>query len=143
MQQVVLLQRPFHVEGGGMTDELGRVDEVQITAQEGVGRGDRDAKFQLGQYVLLHVEHLLAKVGPVGDVDAIPDLGGINLLVLAGDEEGGDTNELQFRSFDVDQLAVPVDEVDAEVERFRYEAKLCWFGLVKRRERTEGSDRRV
>ena len=125
VEQVVLLQRPLHVEGGGVPDERGRIDEVKVAAQERVGRGDRDAKFQLGQDVLLHVQHLLAEVGPVGDVDAVPDLRGVDLLVLAGDEEGGDADELQFRSLDVDELAVPVDEVDAKVEGFRHCGCCC------------------
>jgi len=31
-------------------------------------------------------------VGVIGDIDAVADLGGVDLFVLAGDEEGSDPN---------------------------------------------------
>ena len=64
----------------------------------GGGRGEIEAEHLEDQ--VLHPEDLLLVVRVVGDVDKLPDIGRVDLLVLAGYEHRGSPNQLQLRPLD-------------------------------------------
>ena len=59
---------------------------------------------------MLHPEDLPLVVGVVRDVDELPHVRRVDLLVLAGDEHGADTDQLKLVTLDCESLSL---------ERFR------------------------
>lgn len=78
-----------------------------------VGKGFEDC--------LLHLENLALGVGTIADVDEVPELGRVDLLVLGSKEKGGDANELQLGARHSLSVEVPVDDVHGQVEGLRHE----------------------
>ena len=58
--------------------------------------GDLDVKIKCLQNTPLHCEDFLFCVGVVSDVNKVLDDGGINLFILAGNEHGGYSDELEL-----------------------------------------------
>lgn len=66
-----------------------------------------------------HFEDLLAGVGLVADGHELLQARRVDFLVLAGDEQGGYSHELQLVSGDGSLAQVAVDQVHGHEERFR------------------------
>mmetsp|Transcript_12893 Transcript_12893/g.33015 ORF Transcript_12893/g.33015 Transcript_12893/m.33015 type:complete len:205 (+) Transcript_12893:448-1062(+) len=81
----------------------------------------RQLEVKLREHVPLHLEDLLACVCLVRNVDEVAALGGVDLLILRGDEHGSHSNELQVAALDLLLLQIAVDQVGREVERLRHE----------------------
>ena len=83
-----------------MLDFLLRFAQLTHLRQKhiGGGRGEIEAKHLEDQ--VLHPEDLLLVVRVVGDVDELPHVGRVDLLVLAGDEHRGGPDQLQLGPLD-------------------------------------------
>ena len=69
---------------------------VPTRAVQEVVRGrHREVELERVDDVALHPEHVLPREGLVRDVDEVPDLGGVDLLVLGGDQHRGAADELE------------------------------------------------
>ena len=117
-----------HVEAllGGDTD-AGRVPAgagLDEAGQEVVGGRGGDLELQPVEDRLLHGEDLVLGVGAVADEDEVADLGGPDLLVLGGDEHGGDPDELEVLPGDPVHVKVPVDDLDRQEEGLGHQTEL-------------------
>lgn len=114
----VLLQAPLQVVLRAMVLAIRSLGNLQESYQKRPRGGHADLELEPPQDHLLHLEHLLSGVGVVRDVHAIPDLRRVYLFVLAGDQEGGHSYQLQLASVHVFLHAVSVDDVTRQVERW-------------------------
>lgn len=64
--------------------------------------------------MLLHCDDILSGVRIVGDPHKIVDLRRIDFFILAGNEQAGDTNELQIRALCRNQAEVSVEKSDGK-----------------------------
>ena len=84
--------------------------------EEHIGAGTRQIEPKNFQHQVLHPQHLTLVVGVVSDVDELPHVRRVDLLVLAGDEHGGGAHQLQLGSLDRHVGEEPVDVGHGEVE---------------------------
>jgi hypothetical protein len=104
-----------------LDDTLVGVGRLEVPNKEAVAAGDGNIVVQSLEHHLLHVKDLVAGVGTVADVDQIAQFRWVNLLVLGGNEEARDANELQLVTLNLLDRQVTVDEIDREVEGLRNE----------------------
>lgn len=71
-----------------------------------------------------HFDHLLDRVGIVSDVDEVEKIGELDLLELATDEQGSDSEELEVVPGDLFFLDDAVDESHCHVEGLGHQAEL-------------------
>ena len=75
-------------------------------------------------YVHFHFEDLVLRETILGDLDEVSDHGRVELVDLAGDEHGGDAEELELKDLDRLQLQEPVDDAQRRLERLRRQLEL-------------------
>jgi hypothetical protein len=122
-QELVFLEHSFHVVVCSKLHRRGSIGDEEESLCKGVSGRDGDLEDQLGQNVVFHVEHLLAGKAAVGDIDAVTHLRRVDLLILGGDEESRDSNELEPGAFNIDKAEIAVENVDAKVQCLGDEAK--------------------
>lgn len=86
--------------------------------------GVAQVKFERGQDVFLGREDLFIRVTPIGHEQEVGDGRADDLFVLGGDEETGETDELEFGKRDDSGREESVDEVDSEEEGLGKETEL-------------------
>ena len=124
VQEAVALQGAVQDEAGELNDPLIGMSCLQVPHEEAMGAGDGDLVVKSLEDPLLRLQDLVSGVGPIADVDKIPELGRVDLLVLGGDQKAGNTDELELGTLDLLDRKVPVDEVDGEVQRLRHQLEL-------------------
>lgn len=86
--------------------------------------GVAQVEFERGQDVFLGREDLFIRVTPIGHKQEVGDGRADDLFVLGGDEETGETDELEFGERDDSGREESVDEVDSEEEGLGEETEL-------------------
>ena len=97
---------------------LVNIHELGEPLKEQVGTGEGDVEVEFLEHLAFHLQDLLLGVGLVGHVDKVSEIWWVDLLVLAGGEEGSDTNELQLLPTHLGSFEVTVDEVNGQEKRF-------------------------
>lgn len=120
---VVVLQNAFQVVVGGIPHGWGGVGEEEESHEERVGGGSGELKAERVEDAVFHVKELSVRVSVPGLVNKVPDFGRVDFLVLAGDEEGRRSDELQPMAVDADAGKVAIKDVDGKVQRFRVQFK--------------------
>ena len=83
-----------------MLDFLLGLAQLTHLRQKHIGGGCGEIEAEHLEHEVLHPEDLLLVVRVVRDVDELPHVGRVDLLVFAGDEHRGSPDQLQLRSLD-------------------------------------------
>ena len=83
-----------------MLNFLLRFAQLTHLRQKHVGGGPGEVEAEDLEDEMLHPEDLPLVVRVVGDVDELPHVGRVDLLVLAGDEHRGGPDQLQLGPLD-------------------------------------------
>ena len=89
-----------------------------------MGTDEINVEIEDCEHVDLHLDNLLLVVCFVTHVDVILDQWWPDLLVLAGDEHGRNTNELEVLLANYDFFEIPIDHIDAEKQALSFEIEL-------------------
>lgn len=92
--------------------------------QEGRERDEVDVEVQDGEHALLHLDDLLLVVGIVADMDVVFYQRWPYFFVLAGDEHGRDTHELEIFLGNLDFFQVSVYQIYGQKQTFNLEFEL-------------------
>ena len=68
--------------------------------------------------MVLHLEQLLLGVGIIRDVDEVLDLGWVDLLILASNEQCSYSNQLEARLINFHSFEKSIDNVNCDKEGF-------------------------
>ena len=110
---------------GGEEQELGvSLGSLAEALEEGALGRDGEAELELGKDELLHLEDLLTGVSIVADVDIVAHFGRVDLLVLGGNHERGDSNELEALAGNLLDGQEAVENVDSEEKSLVAELEL-------------------
>ena len=112
-----------HVLGqvGSLLVDFGYSNEA---LQEGGERDEVDVEVEDSEHALLHLDYLFLVVGIVTDMNVVFDQWWPYLFVLAGNQHGWYTNELQILLGNFDFLQVSVYQVDGQEQTFNFEFEL-------------------
>lgn len=66
------------------------------------------------KHCVLHFENLLFLESSLGAGDEVGNARRVNFFILARDEDGSDTHELQLSSLDIDGFQESVNKVDCQ-----------------------------
>lgn len=119
------------VEQGDLDHVLGQISrhlvdlsDLREPLEEGVAADEVDVEVQLLEHARLHFNYLLLIISFVADVDVVLDQWRPDLLVLASDQHGADTHELQVLFGHHHLFQVPVDQVDGQKQTLYLELEL-------------------
>jgi len=114
LDQSVLDLGQFDEVAGHHVGLVVAVQELGVSLEEQVGTGEGDVEVQLLEHLSLHLENLLLGVSFVSHVDEISQIRWVDLLILAGGEKRGDSNQLKLLSADLSFLKIAVNEVHCQ-----------------------------
>lgn len=86
--------------------------------------GVREVEVELGEHMSLGAKDLVVLVAAVGHEEEVGDRGAHDFLVLGGDEERGDSDELELDERDFLEREEAVDDVGREEDGFGEKAEL-------------------
>lgn len=82
------------------------------------GGGEKEVEFKGVHQQTFHSNEILGGIGIVGDLDEVFQLGGVDLFVLAGNEKGSDSDQLELGAVYGGFGEVSVGQVLTQVEGF-------------------------
>lgn len=89
-----------------------------------VAGSEHQVKLQGAEDLPLGMDNLISSVGVVTNQYELLQIRRINLLVLAGEEQGGDPHQLELASLALEVLQKPIDDVNREEKSLRNHLEL-------------------
>ena len=93
-------------------------DNFHIALKESQGCRKSKIKVESAQNVILHLKELLFGIGVISDVNEILDFGGINLLILARNQQSSYSYQLESGLIYLYSFEKSVDNVNCYKEGF-------------------------
>ena len=104
VSHVVLQQRDLdEVLGNGVLEHV-NISSLGVASEEVERERSGEVEAERAEHAQLHLSYVGRGVGIVSDVDEVVDLRSVHLLDLAGNEHGGDTDQLELVPSDGEAL---------------------------------------